>query len=38
MMETVDELLDIFVNDRMIGDVVGPIFELGLVRQFAVKN
>src|SRR5689334_14110515 len=38
VMEAIDNLLDIFVDDRVKRDVVSPIFELGLVGQLAVKN
>jgi hypothetical protein len=37
-MESIHELLDAFMEQRVVRDVVLPVFELGFVRQFAVDE
>src|SRR2546427_5022499 len=38
MMEAVDELLDIFMDNRVIGNIMRPMVELGLGGKLAVED
>ena len=37
MMKTVDKFFNVFMNDRVVRDVVRPVFKLRFVRQLAVE-